>query len=287
MNRFWIILILALSVVPAVRADKAARLFEQGKFDEALKWYQKTAEAEPDNWPLQYNLGAAAYKAGRPDEAAKAFEKALASPDHELQAKAHYNMGNAYYRLGEAAEQQGPQQALPYFEKSLGSYKNALTMTPDDQDASYNRDLVEKKIEELKKQQEQQQQQQQQNQDKQDNKDQKDKKQQDQENQQNQNQQQQQANQNQNPKQNPQKPEPKQEEKQPDQAAQHDQQKKDEQAKQQPQPSSAQAGQTNNFDKMQASILLDNLRENEKTWNFFPEAQMKDLKDAGPPAKDW
>ena len=31
----------------------------------------------------------------------------------------------------------------------------------------------------------------------------------------------------------------------------------------------------------------DDLREDERNWNFFPEVQMKDLKDAGEPAKDW
>ena len=33
--------------------------------------------------------------------------------------------------------------------------------------------------------------------------------------------------------------------------------------------------------------MLDNLREDEQNWNFFPEMQMKDLKDSGEPAKDW
>ena len=38
---------------------------------------------------------------------------------------------------------------------------------------------------------------------------------------------------------------------------------------------------------MQATEMLDNLREDERNWNFFPEVQMKDLKDSGEPAKDW
>ncbi len=41
------------------------------------------------------------------------------------------------------------------------------------------------------------------------------------------------------------------------------------------------------MDKMQATEILDNLREDERNWNFFPEMQMKDLKDSSQPAKDW
>jgi hypothetical protein len=38
---------------------------------------------------------------------------------------------------------------------------------------------------------------------------------------------------------------------------------------------------------MRAAAMLDNLREDERNWNFFPEVQMKDLKNSGEPAKDW
>jgi preprotein translocase subunit SecF len=59
------------------------------------------------------------------------------------------------------------------------------------------------------------------------------------------------------------------------------------QPKQEPQEQQAQASHAGNLDKQQAKALLDNLREDERNWNFFPEVQMKDLKDTGEPAKDW
>lgn len=247
----------------SVNADTASRLYEQGKYQESYDRFKKAAETAKDNWPLFYDLGTAAYKAGQLAEAAEAFQKAMASPDPKLQAKSLYNLGNTYYRIGEAAEQQAPQQAVPIFERSLKTFENAITADPKDEDVKFNRDLVKKKLEELKKQQEQQQ-----KQDQQQNQQNKDQKKDDQKQDQNQQQQKQ----------------------QPDQ--QQDQQKQDQQQSQQnkdqkPQDQPSSKGRTNDLEQMQAQILLDNLREEERNWNFFPEVQMKDLKDAGPPAKDW
>ncbi len=72
----------------------------------------------------------------------------------------------------------------------------------------------------------------------------------------------------------------------PDEQKQDQSQPKQEPSEQKPQPQEQQP-QDGNLDKQQAKALLDNLREDERNWNFFPEVQMKDLKDASEPAKDW
>ncbi len=290
MRRF---IILSLFAVASVRADTASRFYEQGKYDEALERYRKAAEKQPENWPLFYDLGAAAYKAGRPDEAASAFERALGSKDPALQAKALYNLGNSYFRLGEAAEKQSREQAMPQYEHSAKSFESSLTVNPHDEDAKFNLEMVKKKIEELKKQQQQQQnnqqnkQQQNQNQQQQQN---------NQQNQQQNNQQQKQdQGQNQQKEQNQQSDAEKQ--KQQEQQNQQQQQraakdKQEAEAKQQrdqhqqEQQQQARNGQPESYDKMQAAALLDNLRENEKTWNFFPELQGK-TNELSEPEKDW
>jgi len=276
------VMVFCVCAVICAKADTASRLYEQGKYKEAFELYKKAAANQKDNWPLFYDLGVAAYKSGRPDEAVKAFERAVSSIDKPLQAKSLYNLGNSYFRIGEMAEQQKPDQALPIYERSLKSYEGSVALDPNDVDAKHNIDVVKKKIEELKKKQEQQQKQQNKQQDNKDqNKDKdKDKEKQDQ------NQQQGQQN---NQQQQSQKPDEKQKQDQqnqqqlqkPQDQQQANQNKADEKQNPQPQP-----GQTNNIEQMQAQILLDNLREEEKNWNFFPELQMN-LKDTGEPAKDW
>jgi len=210
------------------------------------------------NWPVGYNAGVTAYQSNEFAAAASAFKQATAAPERALQQRAHYNLGNTTYRLGEA----DPKQAKPLWERAIKSYETALALEPKDEDAKFNRDFVKKKLEELEKQQQQQQDQKNQDQQKQK---------QDQQQKSDQSQQQ-------------------QDQKQDEQKSKPDQPKPDQQKSEpkdqndQPQPQQAQAS---NRDKQQAAALLDNLREDERNWNFFPEVQMKDLKDAGEPEKDW
>ena len=132
----WFTILLLITVASA-RAETASRLYEQGKYAEALERYRKAAEKEVENWPLFYDLGAAAYKAGRPDEAAKGVRARARLEGWTLQAKALYNLGNSYFRLGEAAERQSPEQALPQYQHSLKGYEDSLAIDPYDEDAKY------------------------------------------------------------------------------------------------------------------------------------------------------
>ena len=221
-----------------------------------------------ENWPVKYNHGVTAYRSNDFTAAAATFEAATAARDRSLQAQALYNLGNTRYRLGQATEPQSLEQAIPTFKKSLQAYERALAVNPQDADAIFNRDLVKKKIVELEKKQEQQRQQQSQQ------------KQQDQ----------------QPPK--PDKQESKDNQKNEPPPDQPPDSRPDSQAKKEqpnppesgqpapPQEAKAEAG-SGNLDKQRAAAMLDNLREDERNWNFFPEAQMQDLKEQGAPVKDW
>jgi Ca-activated chloride channel family protein len=242
--------------------------------------------AKTETWPQLYNDGVTAYHSNDFAHAATLFESATASPDRTLQQRALYNLGNTSYRLGEVQKPQAQQ----LWQRALKSYESALALDPHDADAKFNQDFVKKKLEELKKQQQNQQNQQDKNQDKKNDKDQQQKQQQqdsqnqpqkseDKQSEQQKQQPQQQSQEQQ--KQEQQKAEQKQKEEQQKQQAE---QQKESPSEQQPQP---QSGQTENDEKSQAAVLLDNLREDERNWNFFPEVQMKDLKDSGEPAKDW
>jgi Ca-activated chloride channel family protein len=209
------------------------------------------------NWSQQYNSGVAAYRSNDFVSAAIAFEKATASPDHAVQQRAFYNLGNADYRIGQTQ----PPQTHELWQRAVKHYESALALDPNDADAKFNLELVKKKIEELKKEQGRQQQEQ-------------DNQNQQQESQKRNDDQQQQAQQNQNHEQ---------------QQQQQKQTDSREEAKTQneQQPQKQQEQQAANLDKQQAKALLDNMREDERNWNFFPELQMNDLKDAGQPSKDW
>lgn len=155
---------LALAGSAHASVSNGEKAFQKGDFTKAEQEYRQAATKSPEKPVLQYNLGTAAYKSGKFDDAAQSFTKAMKTDDLALQQDDYYNLGNTQYRLGQKTEKSNTEQTIKTWEQSVQSYEAALQLKKDDADAKYNRDLVKRKIEELKKQQEQQKQQQQQNQ---------------------------------------------------------------------------------------------------------------------------
>jgi Ca-activated chloride channel family protein len=156
-------LIAALVTLPCLSrgsTGSAEKAYHKGDFKAAAADYAASLKKEPDNAQLQFNTGAAAYKAGEFDSAQTAFERALTTTDLPVQQSAYYNLGNAQYRLGQNAESTDPEETIKNWEAAVKSYEASLQLKPDDADAEYNRDLVKRKLDELKQQQQQQTQQQ-------------------------------------------------------------------------------------------------------------------------------
>lgn len=138
--------------------------FQEKKFESALENYRKAQVKDPEDPYIQYDLGSTLYKLQQYQEAEKHLEKTIAATkDDSLKARALYNQGNTLYRLGK-------------FEEAIESYKKALKINPNDQDAKFNLEFLQKsknrfekqdqdrQKESQKQQQQNQQQQQQQNQ---------------------------------------------------------------------------------------------------------------------------
>ena len=133
--------------------QRGNKLYQDGKFDEALKTYvdgQIEHAADPN---LKYNIASSHYKTKNFEEAAKGYlDVAATAKDVKLQEKALYGGGNALFRQGKLEE------AIEY-------YKKALEIDPNDQDAKHNlefaREELKRRINEAKetekKQQEQKQ----------------------------------------------------------------------------------------------------------------------------------
>lgn len=185
---------LALLLLPTTMvasSSTALREYQSGKYDAALKEYQRALQRKADDPRLHFNAGAAAYQNQQFEEAAKHFSEALAAQDLQLQQSAYYNLGNTLYRQGDTLAD--PNQKMELWQNALKLYEGTLKLDPQDADAKFNRDFVKQRLEELKQQQEQQEQQQNQNQDQQpDQQDQQDQQQQQQQDQQDQQDQQQQ-----------------------------------------------------------------------------------------------
>jgi Ca-activated chloride channel homolog len=135
--------------------DTAERDYKSGQYDDSMQHYQKAAEAQPTRNDLEYNAGAAAYKAGDYTEAEEAFRKALETPDLNMQERTYYNLGNAQYQHGETMRKVDTKKTINLWELALHSYDSAMKLKMSD-DAKHNYDVVKAKLEQLKQQQKQQ-----------------------------------------------------------------------------------------------------------------------------------
>jgi len=159
-------LMLLLPVHPANASTTSASLaYAKGDYIRAERDYAAAVKHDPKAPALQFNLGTAAYKAGRFDEAAQAFQAsvgALQSANKkrlEEQAYAYYDLGNTLYRTGQKTEQSNRQQTIEGWTRAVKAYDVALQLRPNDADGKFNHDLVQRKLETLKKKQSEQDQQ--------------------------------------------------------------------------------------------------------------------------------
>ncbi len=106
--------------------------FQGKQYQSAIESYRKVQLKNPDSPEVLYDLGTALYKVDSFQEAAQDLETAGKTQDPKLKAQTLYNYGNAQYRLGN-------------FEKAIESYKQALDINPDDKDAKYNLEFLQKK----------------------------------------------------------------------------------------------------------------------------------------------
>ena len=164
------ILVLALFLTATMHTEvyssEGEDAYNRGDYIAASEYYSEKLLSSPDDPKLNYNFGAAAYKNNMFDDAIASFSKALENNNIELQKKAYYNRGNAYYRKGLEMVQADPQSTAQHWQKSLESLQAVLKLFPEDEDAEFNHELIKKQLEELQKQQEQNQQEQDKNKEK-------------------------------------------------------------------------------------------------------------------------
>ena len=155
--------VLALWFAASARAStsSAQSAYDKGDYATAAQEYAAAAQRDPKKPLLQFNAGAAAYRAGQFPQAAQSFQASInhavsGDPRHLAeQQDAYYNLGNTLYRSGQKTAQSAPQQTLDTWAKAVKAYDTALELRADDADSKFNRDFVKRKINELKQQQNQ------------------------------------------------------------------------------------------------------------------------------------
>jgi hypothetical protein len=149
-----------LSAAPVHASPASAEdAYKKGDYLTAAKEYADAAARDPKRPVLEFNAGAAAYKAAQYPQAVKAFQQSISRvPSGDtgrlaVQEDAYYNLGNTLYRSGQTTEQSAPQQTLETWNEAVKAYDTALQMRADDADSKFNRDFVKRKIDELRRKQ--------------------------------------------------------------------------------------------------------------------------------------
>lgn len=121
------------------------REYERGNHPEALRDFEGAAHARPDDPTLRFNLADGLYKNGRYDEAATLFRALGSDPAAPFAPAARFNLGNSLYQKKD-------------YPGAVEAYRDALRLTPDDEDARRNLELALRALKEQKEEQKRQQQ---------------------------------------------------------------------------------------------------------------------------------
>lgn len=159
-----LLLLISLDISPLV--NKANKLYQKEKYEEAYEIYKDASILYPDKEKIKFNMADCAYQLKRFREAGDEFARLTTSKNKDLRQKSFYNLGNVFMEAKQ-------------FDQAISSYKQSLLLNPKDMRAKRNveiakmmqqqqkkdknkEDQQQKKQEEEQQQQEQQQQQQQQ-----------------------------------------------------------------------------------------------------------------------------
>lgn len=122
-----LIFLIALDISPLV--NKANKLYQEEKYEEAYEIYKDASILYPDNKKIKFNLADCAYQLKRFREAGDEFARLTAAKDKDLKQKSFYNLGNVFMEAKQ-------------YEQAISAYKNALLLNPKDERAKRNLEIA-------------------------------------------------------------------------------------------------------------------------------------------------
>jgi Ca-activated chloride channel homolog len=144
-----------LALLLNAHASSGLDRYNQGDFDGAVENFREELKHDPDSPRINFDLGDAAYRLQKYDEAFEAYSKAMVDSDPDLQEKAYYNAGNALFMEGNHA--QDLEQQLSNYYDARYQYNQALDRNSGDEQAKKNLRLLEERIKDAEKDKEEKQ----------------------------------------------------------------------------------------------------------------------------------
>jgi tetratricopeptide (TPR) repeat protein len=107
--------------------------YGRGQYQEAIVSYMRALESDQHTRWVEYNLGNAYYSLGEVEAAASIWDKAAQTTEPALQFHIAYNKGSLYYEMGK-------------YQEACGEFKHALRLEPSALDAKINLELSLRKM---------------------------------------------------------------------------------------------------------------------------------------------
>ncbi|BHH85667.1 VWA domain-containing protein [Desulforhopalus sp. 52FAK] len=149
-----VLLVLLLTAAHAGVADASPGedAFAAEDYLGAAEYYRQQLESTPDSPELLYNYGVSSYKNNMYDDAIQAFNSALSSEDLELQKKTYFNLGNSHFQKGVESRQGNPQATVEEWKQAISQMDSVIQLSPDDERAKNNREVIQKQLDQLEQQ---------------------------------------------------------------------------------------------------------------------------------------
>jgi Ca-activated chloride channel family protein len=163
-----VVLASVCAAITTARADSARdlvregnQLYGDGQYAEAAERYEQAQAEQPGTMVPQFNQAASQYQLDELDRAMELYQQVAAeSKEPALVAKAKYNLGNCLFQRGVQQAGADPQKAIEDLKASVGYWRQARDLDPQNTRAARNMEVAKRKIQEIRQQQQQQNQQQ-------------------------------------------------------------------------------------------------------------------------------
>lgn len=140
------------AALDAKKINEANNLYTHEEYDQALELYNELLLKDRNSQLLNYNAGSAYYKKGDYEKAKDLFSRVLTTQDKNTEAKTAYNIGNCLFKLSQASEEKQAENALNALKEALVYYQRAIELNQKDEDAKFNYEIADRKLEMLKQQ---------------------------------------------------------------------------------------------------------------------------------------
>ncbi len=115
------------------KVEEGNEAYRAGRYEEALKAFDAAKQELPTSAEVEFNRGNALNKLGRYDEAVQAYQRVQEAPKGSLRQKDYYNLANTLAQMGKDKE-------------AISAYRKSLLLDPKDNEARHNLEVLLRKL---------------------------------------------------------------------------------------------------------------------------------------------